>query len=57
MLKKTLYDKLVTKVNSIATSGFVWKTKYDTDKSDLERKISDAGQKIPYTSGLVEETK
>ena len=39
LLKKTLYDKLVVKVNSIDTSGFVLKTKYDTDTSELENKI------------------
>ena len=32
---------------------FVLKTKYDTDKSDLEKKISDADKKIPDTSELV----
>ena len=32
--KKKLYDKLVEKVNNFDTSGFVLKTKYDTDKSD-----------------------
>ena len=31
-----MFDKLVTKVNNIDTSGFVLKTKYETDKSDLE---------------------
>ena len=36
MLLKKLYDKLVAKVNSIDTSRFVIKTKYDTDKSELE---------------------
>ena len=41
-----MYDKLVTKVNNIDTSEFVLKTKYDTDKSELENKI-------PDTSGLV----
>ena len=49
VLKKDVYDKLVTKVNSIDTSGFVLKTKYDTDKSELE-------SKIPDTSGLVKKT-
>ena len=39
-------DKLVAKVDSIDTSKFVLKTKYDTDKSELENKI-------PDTSGLV----
>ena len=36
LVKKTLYDKLVAKVNSINTSRFVLKTKYDTDKSEIE---------------------
>ena len=49
VVKKTVYDKLVAKVNSIDTSGFVLKTKYDTDKSELENKI-------PDTSGLVKKT-
>ena len=44
--KKTTYDKLVAKINNIDTSGFVLKTKYDTDKSELENKI-------PVTSVLL----
>ena len=32
VVKKTVYDKLVAKVNSIDTSGFVLKNNYDTDK-------------------------
>ena len=39
VVKKTVYDKLVAKVNSIDTSAFVLKTKYDTDKTELERKF------------------
>ena len=39
VVKKTLYYKLVAKVDNIDTSGFVLKTKYDTDKSNLEKKI------------------
>ena len=39
------YNKLVTKVDNIDTTGFVLKTKYDTDKSDLEKKISDMDKK------------
>ena len=46
VVKKDIYDKLVAKVNSIDTSRFVLKTKYDTDKSELENEI-------PDTSGLV----
>ena len=49
VIKKTEYDKLVTKVNNIDTSGFVLKTKYDRDRSELENKI-------PDTSGLVKKT-
>ena len=39
LLKKTVHHKLVAKVNSIDTSRFVLKTKYDTDKSKIENKI------------------
>ena len=49
VVKKGVYDKLVAKVNSIDTSRFVLKTKYDTDKSELENKI-------PDTSDLVKKT-
>ena len=41
LLKKTVYDKLVSKINSIDTSAFVLKTKYDTYKTELEKKIPD----------------
>ena len=41
LLKKTVYDKLVAKVNNIDTSNFVLKTKYQTDKTVLEKKIPD----------------
>ena len=37
--KKTVYDKLVTKFNTINTNGFVLKTQYNTDKSGLEKKM------------------
>ena len=37
--KKTVYDKLVAKVHNIDTSDFVLKTKYNTDKTELEKKI------------------
>ena len=46
LLKKTVYDQLVVKVNNIDTSDFVLKTNYQTDKIELEKKI-------PDTSGLV----
>ena len=39
VVKKTDYDKLVGKVNSIKTSDFVLKTKYNTGKTELENEI------------------
>ena len=33
-----MFDKLLAKVNNIDTSGFALKAKYDTDKSDFEKK-------------------
>ena len=41
-----MYDKLVTKVNNVDTTGFVLKTKYDTDKSELEKNISDTSNLV-----------
>ena len=64
VVEKTVHDKLVEKVNNIDTSGFVLKTKYDTDKSELVQKIPDVTdlfkkiklteleKKFPDVSGL-----
>ena len=49
VVKKTVYDKLVVKVNNIDSSGFILKTKYNADKTELEKKI-------PDTSKLVEKS-
>ena len=46
VVKKTLYNKLVAKVDNIDTSDFVLKAKYNTEKTELENKI-------PDTRGLV----
>ena len=40
-VKKAVYDKLATKVNTIDSSDFVLKTKYQTGNTELEKKISD----------------
>ena len=40
-VKKTVYDKLVAKVNNIDNSDFLLKTKNQTDKTELENKIPD----------------
>ena len=50
VVKKDVYDKLVAKVNNIDTSGFLLKTKYDTNKLELENKI-------PDTSSLVKKSR
>ena len=49
VVKKTVYGKLVAKVNNIDTSGFALKTKHDTDKSELENKIPDVADFVKKT--------
>ena len=48
-VKKTVYDKLVAKVNNIDTSDFVLKTNFNTKFTGLENKI-------PNTSSFVKKT-
>ena len=68
VVKKAVYDKLAAKVNNIDTSDFVLKTKYQTDKTELEKKIPDVTDfvkktkltelenKIPDVSSLATQT-
>ena len=42
-------DKLVAIVNNIDTSDFVLKTKYQTNKAELEKKITDVGSFVKKT--------
>ena len=68
VVKKTLYDKLVTKVNSIDASDFVLKTKYNTEKTELENeipnvtdfakkaKLTESENKIPDINNLATKT-
>ena len=53
VVKKTEYNKLVTKVDNIGTSNFVKKNKWEKDGSDFEDKISRVDKKIPDVSSLV----
>ena len=39
VVKKILYVKLVANVNNIDTSDFALKTKFQTDKGELEKKF------------------
>ena len=41
VVEKPVCNKLVAKVDNIDTSGFVLKTKYNTDKTELENEIPD----------------
>ena len=50
VVKKTVYDKLVAKVNSIETSDFALKTNYQTGKAELKKKI-------PNVNDFVKEAK
>ena len=50
VVKKTLFDKMVVKVDNIDTSDHVLKTIYNTDKTEL-------GKKIPNVTNFVKKTK
>ena len=68
LLKKDVYDKLVAKVNNTDTNDFVLKTKYQTNKTELEKKVpnvtdfvkkaklTELQNKIPDVSGLATKT-
>ena len=46
VVKKAVYDKLSAKVNNIDTSDFILKTRYQTDKTELENKIPDVSDLV-----------
>ena len=68
LLKKAVYGKLAEKVNNIDTNDLVLKTKYQTDKTEFEKKIPDLTDfvkktkltelenKIPNVSSLATKT-
>ena len=49
VVKKTVYDNLAAKVNNINPNAFALKTKYQTDKTEFEKKISDFVKKTKLT--------
>ena len=58
VVKKSLYNKLVTKVNAIvnkvqSTSGLFSKKNYDSDKQNLN--IKNQNKEIFNTSGLIKQ--
>ena len=50
VVKKAVYDQLAAKVNNIDTNDFVLKTKYQADKTELQKKI-------PNVTDFVKKTK
>ena len=56
VVKKTEYNKLVTKVDNIDTTNFVKKNKYEKDGTDFEDKINKIDKKIPDINSLVKKT-
>ena len=67
VVKKAAYEELAANVNNIDTSDLVFKTKYQTDKTELEKKIPDVTNfvkkkltelenKIPDVSSLATKT-
>ena len=57
VVKKTVYDKLVAKVDNIDTSGLVKKTDYNTKITETEDKIPDSSsfvKKIDYNTKITE---
>ena len=52
VVKKTVYDKLAAKVNNIDTSHFVLKIKYQTNKTELEKKIPDVSDFVEKQNSL-----
>ena len=53
VVRKTEYNKLVTKVDNIDTTNFVKKTKHEKDGSDFEDKINKIDKIIPDVTSLV----
>ena len=53
VVKKTDYNKLVTKVNNIDTSDFVSKTKYQTDKTETKNKIPDTSDLVKKQTAIL----
>ena len=47
-----MYHKLAAKVNNIDTSAFVLKTKYQTDKTELEKEIPDVTDFVKKKNSL-----
>ena len=49
VVKKSVFDKLVAKVNNIDTNDFLLKTTYNTNKTETEKKIPDVTNFVKKT--------
>ena len=56
VIKKTEYNKLVTKIDNIDTTNFVSRTKYKKDGTDFEDKIDKIDKKISDVTNLIKKT-
>ena len=60
VVKSAVYDKLVTKVNTVDTkipnSRLFSEIQHDSDKQNPEKKIEDVDKKIPNSKNLVNKT-
>ena len=57
LLRKAVYDKIVTTVNDISTSEFILKINYQTDKAELEMKIYDVTDLVKKQNSLNQKMK
>ena len=57
VIKKNVCDKLVAKVNTTDNTGFVFKTKYGTNKSDLGKKTVIKTKKFLILEDLLKKKK
>ena len=58
VIKKTEYNKLVTKVDNIDTTNFVKKkNKYEKNGTDFEDKIDKIDKKIPDVTNFVKKNR
>ena len=52
VVKKAVYDKSAAIVNNTNTSAFVLNIKYQTDKTELEKKIHDVSNLVKKANSL-----
>ena len=51
-VKKSVYDQMATKVHNFDTRDYILKTKDQTDKTELEKKISDVSYFVKKPNSL-----